>query len=42
MLSVDDVRQVSSIDLLLKDPHLDLVVEMLKVGDIATNDPCNS
>lgn len=41
MLGVDDVGQVLSVHFFLKDPHLDLVVEMLKVLNIASNDLCN-
>lgn len=38
MFGVDDVCQVHAIDLLLVDPHLDLLLEMVKVLNIAAND----
>ena len=38
MFGVDDVCQVHAIDLLLIDPHLDLLLEMVKVLNIAAND----
>ncbi len=41
MLGVDNVGQILAFDLLLKDPHLDLLVEMRKVLDIAAHDTCH-
>lgn len=38
MLGVDDLGQVASVDLLLKDPHLDLVVILVEELDVASND----
>lgn len=42
MLGVDDVCQIHAIDLLLVDPHLDLLLEMVEVLHIAANDLCDS
>lgn len=39
---VDDLSQVASIDLLLKDPHLDLIVVLTEQLDVASNDLGNS
>ena len=38
MLSVDDLGQVFSINLLLKDPHLHLVVEVVQLEHIPSDD----
>ena len=41
MLGVDDIRELFSVDLLLKDPHLDCPVKVVKVLNVGTNDLCN-
>jgi hypothetical protein len=38
VLGVDNVGQVLAVDLLFIDPHLDLVLEMVKLLHVATND----
>lgn len=37
MLGVDDLGQVLAVDLLLKDPHLDLVVKVVESAHVATD-----
>jgi hypothetical protein len=37
VLSVDDLGQVASVDLLLKDPHLDLVIKVVELLGVASD-----
>lgn len=38
VLGVDDIGQVLAVDLFLKDPHLDLVVKVIELANVASND----